>query len=200
MFRTKGEKSLIITGCADKFFSVGFDFKQLVHSNDPKIKFDLLTGLIKILRRVILFEMPTIALINGHCYAGGLMLAMSCDWRIMLDGCGDVCLSEATLGMNLPVGIRTLLRIKMTPTALRTAVLTGKKYSCKEALEAKIVDEMVMKRADLMERGIGFAEALSKLSHNRPNYKRLKYDLYYEIVEEFKKGEKRPVDMTFAKL
>lgn len=194
IFRTEGEKALIITGCSDKFFSVGFDFKQLVHSKDPKVVFALLTGLIKILRRLITFELPTVALINGHCYAGGLMMALSCDWRIMLHESGDVCLSEATMGMNMPVGIRTLLRIKMSPTALRTAVLTGKKFTCKEAFEAKIIDEVVMERSDLMNRGIEFAETLSKLSHNRPNYRRLKYDLYYEIVEEFKKGEKNPVD------
>merc|ERR1719474_42070 len=177
-----------------KCFNEALDFKQLIHSNDPKVAFALLTGGIKTLRRLITFELPTIALIHGHCYAFGLMLALTCDWRIMLDDCGDLCLSEVAMGKNMPVGIRTLLRTKMTPTALRTAVLTGKKYSCREGVEAKIIDEMVMHRKDLMPRGIQFAESLSKLSHNRPNYRRLKYDLYYEIVDEFKKGEKMPVE------
>lgn len=29
---------------------------------------------------------PTLAAINGHCFAGGMMLALSCDYRVMTDG------------------------------------------------------------------------------------------------------------------
>ena len=33
-----------------------------------------------------LYQVPTIAAINGHCYAGGLMLSLVCDYRVMTDG------------------------------------------------------------------------------------------------------------------
>jgi enoyl-CoA hydratase/carnithine racemase len=29
---------------------------------------------------------PTLAAINGHCFAGGMMLALCCDYRVMTDG------------------------------------------------------------------------------------------------------------------
>ena len=128
------------------------------------------------------------------------MLALSCDWRWMLRGAGDVCLSEVKSGKNMPGGIRTLLRTKMTPNTLRTAVLTGKKYSCAEALAAGIVDEMVAERAQLRPRCLAYARKLSKLAHNRPNYKRLKHDLYYEVVDEFRKGERNPLAPMPSKL
>merc|ERR1712087_107530 len=173
---------------------------ELLESKDERTVFSLLTGLIALCRRLIVFELPTVALINGHCYAGGLMMALSCDWRLMLRDAGDVCLSEVALGKNLPMGIRTLLRTKMTAKALRTSVLTGKKYSCAEAVEAGIIDEMVQGREQLMPRGVAFARELCKFAHNRPNYKRLKYDLYYEVVEEFIKAERDPIAPMPSKL
>jgi hypothetical protein len=31
-------------------------------------------------------EVPTIAAVNGHCFAGGMVVALSCDYRVMTDG------------------------------------------------------------------------------------------------------------------
>lgn len=36
----------------------------------------------KLLARVMTFPLHTIAAINGHCFAGGLCLALACDWRL----------------------------------------------------------------------------------------------------------------------
>ena len=43
---------------------------------------------------------PTIAAINGHCYAGGMMLSLACDYRIMTDGSKRnawLCMNEVAL-------------------------------------------------------------------------------------------------------
>ena len=190
LISTKGEKALIITGLADPFFSVGFDFAELLESKDPIIVSELVTGLIKLLHRLLVFEIPTIAAINGHCYAGGVMLALCCDYRIMLDNCGDFCLSEVALKLGFPIGFRELLRVKMTGNALRTAALCGKKFNTKEALDAKLIDEIVINRDELVPKSIQFGLEVAKWSHNRPNYSRIKYDLYYEIIDAMKIGEK----------
>ena len=50
------------------------------------------------LMRVAKFSIvPTIAAINGHCYAGGLMLSLVCDYRVMTDGSSRnawLCMNE----------------------------------------------------------------------------------------------------------
>ena len=109
---TTGEKALIITGSSDKYFNVGFDLAELVGEKDRVLSAKLVVDLTKVLKRLIVFPLPTIAAINGHCYGGGVMLAMACDWRIMLNKCGDFCLPEVLLGANIPIGMRKMLRVK----------------------------------------------------------------------------------------
>ena len=180
---TTGEKALIITGSSDKYFNVGFDLDELIRKKDRVLSANLIVDLTEVLRRLIVFPLPTIAAINGHCYGGGVMLAMACDWRIMLNESGDFCLPEVLIGSNIPVGMREVFRIKMRPNVFRTAALTGKKYTCKQALEDKLIDEMVMHRQDLLQRAIEFGKSVAKYSKNRPNYKRIKYDMYYPIID-----------------
>ena len=47
------------------------------------------------------YPMPTIALINGHAFAGGLMLAMFHDYRVMNPHRGYLCLNELDFGAPL---------------------------------------------------------------------------------------------------
>lgn len=36
--------------------------------------------------RCLAISVPTIAAINGHCFAAAMMLALCCDYRVMTDG------------------------------------------------------------------------------------------------------------------
>ncbi|GAA5871738.1 hypothetical protein JCM1840_003985, partial [Sporobolomyces johnsonii] len=79
----KGHKkgALVLTGerKKGKFFSNGLQL-ELVGSCDGSFWTDYYY---KLLARVLTFPMQTIAAINGHCFAGGLCLALACDWRIL---------------------------------------------------------------------------------------------------------------------
>lgn len=84
--------------------------------------------------------MPTIALINGHGFAGALMTAMMHDYRIMNPHRGYICLNEVELGVPLKAGMSSIFRQKTSPQIYRTLVLEGKRFKALEALEAGIVD------------------------------------------------------------
>lgn len=72
-----------------KFFSNGFDFEHL--GNNMETAFE---DLHKLCLRLIKFPVPTIACLNGHCYAGAVFLALSCDYRVMNEENGTLCLNE----------------------------------------------------------------------------------------------------------
>jgi enoyl-CoA hydratase/carnithine racemase len=74
------------------------------------------------------YPMPTIALINGHGFAGALMTAMMHDYRIMNPHRGYLCLNEVELGVPLRPAMSSVFRQKCSPTVYRTLVLEGRRF------------------------------------------------------------------------
>lgn len=96
----------------------------------------LITNIMDILR----YPMPTIALINGHAFAGGFMLAMYHDYRVFNPSRGFLCLNELDLGVPLQPAMSSIFRQKLTPQIYKRMVLEAKRFSGKDALEGGIVD------------------------------------------------------------
>ncbi|KAJ9246240.1 hypothetical protein DTO207G8_9156 [Paecilomyces variotii] len=126
---------VITTSGIGKFFSNGLDLAAI--ASQP----DFLDGYLwKLFRRLLTYPMPTIALINGHAFAGGLMLAMFHDYRVQNPSRGFVCLNEIEFGVTLQAPMMSIFREKISPTTFRTLVLEGKRFPGPEALQAGIVD------------------------------------------------------------
>ena len=87
------------------------------------------------------YPMPTIALVNGHAFAGGFMVAMYHDYRIFNPSRGFLCLNELDLGMPLQPPMSSIFRQKITaPHVYRSLVLEATRFGAKEALEGGLVD------------------------------------------------------------
>ncbi|KAK7454460.1 hypothetical protein VKT23_011216 [Stygiomarasmius scandens] len=140
----EGKGALIIVGRRDqdKFFSNGLDFPKVV--NDPNF-FPLTYN--PLLHRLITFPLPTIAAINGHCFAGGFMLAMACDYRVMTDGSKRntwLCMNEVHFGAGWPTSFGGILTTKFGSGQLqRKIALEGHRFTPQEALGAGLVDHLV---------------------------------------------------------
>lgn len=86
--------------------------------------------------------MPTIALLNGHAFAGGFMIAICHDYRIFNPSRGFLCLNELDLGMTLQPPMSSVFREKTTPQVYRSLIIEAKRFNAKEALEAGLVDAL----------------------------------------------------------
>lgn len=106
-----------------RFYSNGLDLDHSVFA--PGFFSDSLYAL---WRRIITFPGPTIALINGHAFAGALMLAMMHDYRIMNPHKGYVCLNEVELGAPLRPAMMSVFRQKVNPQAFRRLVLEAARF------------------------------------------------------------------------
>ncbi|KAF5327535.1 hypothetical protein D9619_004364 [Psilocybe cf. subviscida] len=161
----EGGGALIIVGKKDqdKFFSNGLDFAN--SSKDPnffQLTFD------PMLMRLLSFPIPTIAAINGHCFAGGFMLSLCCDYRVMTDGSARnawLCMNEVHFGAPWPHSFTAVLSNKISDHRIcRQIALEGHRFAPKEALELGLVDYIVKgKTADILEKAGELAE---KVAHN----------------------------------
>ncbi len=118
--KRKGGGAALITTAEphSKFFSNGIDLHYTAtHPDDVA---ELMSVSLKLISRILLLPIPTFAVVNGHCFAGGLMLAMAHDYRLMREDRGWLCLPALDLGMQLPLAFYELLKTKLpTPAVLR---------------------------------------------------------------------------------
>ena len=147
---------LILTGAGEKCFSAGFDVSDAANSHitSPKGR-DIWT-------RIDRFSKPVIAAINGFAMGGGLELALSCHFRIMIDDPkATVGLTELNLGI-IPGwgGTQRLTRIVGKAKAL-DMILFSKRIDAKEALSIGLINQISTKDK-LMGDAIAFAEVLAK--------------------------------------
>lgn len=123
--------------------------------------------------------MPTVALINGHAFAGGFMTAMMQDYRIMNPHRGFLCLNELEFGAPLPGPMASIFRQKISsPNTYRTIVLEAKRYNALEALKEGIVDGL-----GGLEEVLTFVDEMKlRVKSKSGVYGRLKAEMWRETV------------------
>ena len=128
--------------------------------------------------------MPTIALINGHAFAGALMTAVAHDYRIMNPERGYLCLNEVDFGAPLRPAMAGLFKIKFAPVVYRNLALEGKRWTAKEAAEMGLVD------------GLGGLEQVLEMVQAKGLTSKGRSGVYGQLKEEFYKEEIRYLDLS----
>ncbi|MCH1492961.1 MAG: enoyl-CoA hydratase/isomerase family protein [Luminiphilus sp.] len=111
-------------------------------------------------RRLLQLPCPTVAALNGHAFAAGAFIALSCDYRIMREDRGWYCVSEVDVGVPVPPSMMGILRAKLPPSTVRDALLTGKRYTAGEAITAGIADDLAAE-AELLPKALALATQLA---------------------------------------
>lgn len=111
-------KLLLITAAGDKVFSAGVDV--LDHTPDKVVEMiDTFHGLLK---RVLVFPLPTIAVLNGSAIGGGCELALACDMIVAKEG-AKIGQPEIKLGVFPPIA--AILLPKLVSASRAAELLFG---------------------------------------------------------------------------
>jgi enoyl-CoA hydratase len=100
---------------------------------------------------------PLVAAVNGHAIAGGLILALCADWRIVADVPLQISLAEVRVGVTYPVAALEIARAELAPSAARRLILLGETVNAAAAEALAIMDEHVPSDV-LLARAIAQAE------------------------------------------
>ncbi|MBJ7458154.1 MAG: enoyl-CoA hydratase/isomerase family protein [Thermoleophilaceae bacterium] len=96
-----------------------------------------------LLARALEFPAPTIAAIQGHCFAAGAMLAVAFDERIMREDRGYFCFPEVDIRIPFTPGMDALIKSRLKPQVAYESMVTGRRYGGGEAVAAEIVQAAV---------------------------------------------------------
>lgn len=145
--RTPGLRAVLIRGEGDSF-SAGIDVSTLLGlaqtfgahwQQRMRSITDEFQGVLTRLERL---ELPTIALLHGHCLGLAFELALACDIRIAAEGT-HLGLPETRLGIIPDVGGTTRLTRLAGPARAKELIFTGRRFDAAAAERWGIVNYVV---------------------------------------------------------
>ena len=164
--------ALVLTG-AGSCFSAGLDLK-VVPTYDSSEQQAMVMQVNRLFGRLYGLPLPTIAAVNGHAIAGGLILTLACDYRVAAEGDYKLGLAEMRVGVPYPVAAMAIVQSELTKPVARRMVLTARNSNPREALASDILDELTAVD-NLLSRSLEVAEELATLP--RSIYGRVKRQL-----------------------
>jgi 3,2-trans-enoyl-CoA isomerase len=158
-----GARALVISG-SPRMFSGGLDVPLLVQLDRPAI-LAAWRDFYAMMRVLATSPIPIAAAITGHSPAGGAVISLFCDARIMTEGDFRIGLNEVQVGLFLPPVIyRTMRRLVGSRQAERLCV-GGLLISSAEAARIGLVDELAPHER-VVERAVEWCRSLLALPPN----------------------------------
>ncbi len=138
---SEGVRALVLSG-SEGLFTGGLDVPLLLTFDHEEMvrTLDLFFGAMEAIAES---EIPVAAAITGHSPAGGAVLAIFCDFRVMAEGPYFIGLNEVRVGIPMPTGVADALARVVGPRQAERLCQTGILMGPQEALEIGLVDRVV---------------------------------------------------------
>ena len=125
---------------AGKLFSPGLDLQELFLLDRRSMEHFMRRFTASMLALYV-FPKPVVASIHGHALAGGCVIGLCCDWRVLRRG-ALVGLNEVKVGVPLPFGVALIVRDAVPRNRVDQVALLGRNHSDEAALDAGLADEL----------------------------------------------------------
>ena len=157
--RDHPESPVVLTGTGTRF-SAGLDLGEHfpLFAGDPAAVASWFAQYRATNMRLFTYPRPTVAAVNGHAFAGGLITAAVCDYRVAVgDDGARFGLNEVPIGIPMPaVYVRMLAYAWGEPVVARTCLL-GEIFTPAQADALGLVHELVPAE-QLLDRAVAVAE------------------------------------------
>ncbi len=140
---TDPQVRVLVLAARGKSFSAGADLNWMRRMADYSREENLADAreLAELMRTLNELSKPTVALVQGPVYGGGVGLVACCDMAVATPQ-AKFCLSEVKLGL-IPAVISPYVVDAMGPRAARRYFLTAEAFSAAEALRLGLVHQVV---------------------------------------------------------
>jgi enoyl-CoA hydratase len=176
-------RALILTGSGSTF-SAGVDLFRLTKEGADYVR-RFLPLLSRFVRTLFTFPRPVVAAVNGHAIAGGCVIVLACDVRLMAEGAGRIGVPELLVGVPFPAAPLEVVRFAVPQDKVQSLLYTGRTLRPQEALTAGLVDEVVAPD-DLLARAQEIARQLALIPPQV--YRLTKQSLRAEALERIERA------------
>ena len=150
----------VVWTSSGSIFSAGVDLKRVL-SEDEGYLHTFLPALSRAFKALYAFPNPLITAINGHAIAGGCIIAVAGDRRMMADKQGKVGTPELRVGVPFPSMALEMVRQVCGANADRV-LLRGELHDSKTAKKLGLVDELVA-ADELLDAAVSAAQDLASI-------------------------------------
>lgn len=133
-------QGVLLASAHPKLFSPGLDLVTLVDYDRAAMeRFMLLFA--EMVWALYALPKPMVAAVNGHAVAGGCILALTADHRVLRQG-AQIGLNEVKVGVPLPWTVVELLRATVPAQAFAPVALLGRNFADEGAVLAGLAHEI----------------------------------------------------------
>jgi enoyl-CoA hydratase len=153
-------RALLITGAGPKAFCAGADITELTGRSIVEQKRGAELGQ-AVFSKIGRLPFPSVAIINGYAFGGGLEMALACTFRIATPN-AKMGLPEIKLGLIPGYGGTQRLPRAIGETRAMEMILTGRTVDAEEALKLGLIQRII--EGDALLAGIAYAREFSGYS------------------------------------
>jgi enoyl-CoA hydratase/carnithine racemase len=155
-------RCIVLTGAGEKIFCAGGDLKE--RNGMSRAQWQRQHELFeRMVWTLVDLPVPVIAALNGHAYAGGLEIALCCDF-IYASQAARFALTEVTLGIMPGAGGTQNLPRAVGDRRAKEILMTGKPFDAQQALAWGVANQ-VFAPTEVLGRAI---ETASVIAGNAP--------------------------------
>ncbi|KAF7393285.1 hypothetical protein HZH66_009118 [Vespula vulgaris] len=187
-------KGIVLTSSLPTVFSAGLDIMEMYK---PDIK--RFTAYWRTLQDTWMtlygLEIPIAAAINGASPAGGCLLAISCEYRVFVDGEHTIGLNETRLGIIAPQWFIDPFVNTIGYRQAELALLRGSLFRPNEALNIGLVDELASDKAEAIQKCQKYISSYDRISKQARNMTKLR--LREKLISWLQ--EHREIELNYVK-
>jgi 3,2-trans-enoyl-CoA isomerase len=135
-----GARAIVLSG-RPGLFSAGLDVPSLLQLDRSEMH-AFWRDFKSLLAAIGRSPLPTVAAITGHSPAGGAVLSLFCDYRIMAKGSFRIGLNEVQVGLSVPEAIQFAMRRLIGAHRAERLMVSGSMLESEQALAQGLVDEL----------------------------------------------------------
>ena len=158
----KDSSGLVLTSGLSSVFCAGLEITEM-HQPDPVRLREFWRALQSLWVELYSYPLPTAAAITGHSPAGGCLMALCCDYRVMQGPKFTIGLNETLLGIVAPFWFKDSMLNTVGQRQTELALMLGTLFTADQALTVGLVDQGVQEREECLAEATKMVHRLVKI-------------------------------------